>query len=158
VFYWEWKISESKIKRLNQLIETFGYMTYEYKTMEGFATDHPSCITSIEMFDGTFRKVDHYLGDQLWDNTITEFEIKIDQIAGTGKYVKCQFFIFYLHNQSPLQRTEYKGLIVVASNKSEAINLALGEGDVDYKDWVVRKIGKYTEGELFPFVLMKEKY
>lgn len=82
----EWNLSADQMNRLNDLIRNFDYINYEYDyTMT--ATDCPFCITSIEFSDGHYRKIEHYLGDELVDDRLTEFEEQIDKITGAEAYI-----------------------------------------------------------------------
>ncbi|MDP4145795.1 MAG: DUF6438 domain-containing protein [Bacillota bacterium] len=84
---YEWTIPKEKIDELNSAIDKFGYKNYKYNTIDGSKTDFPSVITSVLFDNGYYRKINHYLGDTLEDNRLTEFENEIDRIAGTEDYI-----------------------------------------------------------------------
>ncbi|MBI6874850.1 DUF6438 domain-containing protein [Clostridium aciditolerans] len=77
----EWTISPEAVKELNDLIDQFGYAEYVYKPLGPSKTDFPSVITSVEYTNGHTKKINHYLGDTLDSNALTEFENKIEKIA-----------------------------------------------------------------------------
>lgn len=162
----EWTIRKGKIEKLNSLISSFGYRTYEYSpSEEGFATDHPSCITQIEFQDGYVKEIDHYLGF-LWGlEDLTKFENDLEKIIGTKKYVKEPMYIYYIVFREESIRNGYKGHIVVAGSEESALRLIpLGEESrnrdgnyiIDKSMWEIRKIGKETRNSLYPYVVMSE--
>ncbi|WML33352.1 DUF6438 domain-containing protein [Clostridium sp. OS1-26] len=82
----EWTISPEAVNELNDLIDQFGYAEYVYNPSGPSKTDFPSVITSVEYTNGHTKKINHYLGDTLDSNALTEFENKIEEIAtSSGK-------------------------------------------------------------------------
>jgi hypothetical protein len=171
----EWELSSKKVGNLNVLIEEFDHRTYEYRTLDGFATDHPNCIITIEFNDGFVKEIDHYLGDQLEEEHLVdfnkvglyEFENKIERIVGTKKYVKEPLYLFHVTNKEDrVLKGAFKAHIVVANNEESALSIIpLGIESLDKSgelvlkkdDWVIRKIGRDTTDNLYPYVLMSEK-
>lgn len=85
-----WQIDQGKINKINQILHKYGYFTLK-KTEKEFitsATDHPSCITKIELQNGTKRKIDHYLGDHIYPKRLTTIENWIDKAAGVKDFLK----------------------------------------------------------------------
>ncbi|MBU9713581.1 DUF6438 domain-containing protein [Evansella tamaricis] len=174
----EWKLTAKKMEKLNGLIEEFDFRNYEYKTSDIYATDHPSCLISIEFEDGYVKHIDHYLGDQLEDEwlvdldgpvrmTLEQFERRLEGIIGTGKYVKEPLYIFHIRNKvDPILAGCYKGHVVVSNNEKDALSMIplgvesiLENGDIELKEgnWMVRKLGKDATETLYPYVVLSEK-
>ncbi|MFD1315218.1 DUF6438 domain-containing protein [Namhaeicola litoreus] len=83
-----WQIDRGKINKINEVIHKYGYFTL--KENEGevlYATDHPYCITKIELQDGTKRKIEHYLGDNMYPKRLTTIENWIDKLIETEIYL-----------------------------------------------------------------------
>jgi hypothetical protein len=172
---YEWNLSAKKIDKLSNLIQQFNFQNYEYRTLDGFATDHPNCIITIEYLDGFDKEIDHYLGDQLEEDYLIEseeislfdFENKIEQIVGTRKYIKEPLNIYHIqYKEERSIKGAYKGHIVVANNEESAfliIPLSLESKDKSGKlvlkkeDWEIRRVGKDNTGNLFPYVVMSDK-
>lgn len=72
---YRWKIPSKKVKQLSDLIENFGFKSFIYKPLNGFVTDQPSCITTVKYFDGDSKEIDHYYGDILLDDRLTDLMI-----------------------------------------------------------------------------------
>jgi hypothetical protein len=98
----EFKISNSKIKKIEALLEEFDYRSFTYPEPDLFATDHPSCITRVEFADGFVKEVEHYLGDMKTDiedhkhslHNLDKFEKKIEQIIGIRRFIQHPLFTF----------------------------------------------------------------
>ncbi|WP_242620455.1 DUF6438 domain-containing protein [Senegalia massiliensis] len=84
---YKWKISKKKVEQLNKLINDFGFSSFEYNPDDKFATDQPSCITTVIYINGKKKEIDHYYGHFLIDDSLTKLENKIERIIGTKKYV-----------------------------------------------------------------------
>ena len=87
----KWTIDTEKIEELNRIIHKYGYFSLKKNTENlFFATDHPYCITKIELRDGTKRKIEHYLGDNVYPKRLTTIENWIDRLIETEIYLRQQ--------------------------------------------------------------------
>lgn len=82
-----YKLSSVKIAELNSLIENFGYYSYIYKPKGNYVTDYPSVNTSILYIDGRYKKIQHYLGDTLPTEGLTNFETEAEKIIGSNALI-----------------------------------------------------------------------
>ncbi len=150
---YRWKIPSKKVKQLSDLIENFGFESYIYKPLNGFITDQPSCITTVKYSDGDSKEIDHYYGDILLDDRLTDFEKKIESIIGTKKYVNPKLYIYEVTEK--VAEPPYRYLVISAS-KEEAINLVNKEHDIqDILERQVNKIGIATDDYYGPVIVMK---
>ncbi|MDR7316055.1 DUF6438 domain-containing protein [Brevibacillus nitrificans] len=154
---YSWKISQEKIKKLHKLLLDFDFRTYDYQPTGLIKTDHPSCITTVRYCDGFKKEINHYLGDELLDESITVLETEIEKLAGTRKYIRQPLYMYrIIHRQAKkLNDSVSTGYVVVANNVKEAFDLL---ELTDTHHWIVDKIGKDTSDKLQPYVLMREKY
>ena len=78
-----WKIDPAAVRALAQEMQDEGFFALqdEYRSM---VTDHPTVITSLSIGTRTKKVVDYVAGPP----KLKDFEAKIDEIAGTRKYVK----------------------------------------------------------------------
>ncbi|WP_458413042.1 DUF6438 domain-containing protein [Schinkia sp. CFF1] len=153
----EFKVSKSKIKKLEALLEEFDFRSFIYPKPDIFATDHPSCIIHVMYRDGFIKEVDHYLGDMETNteerkhslHNLDKFERKIEQIIGLRNYIKHRpLFLFHLKSAN------YE-CVVSAQNEKAAFDLA--ENSYEIGDWDIIKIGKDTTGVVIPYVVMETK-
>ncbi|KAJ49367.1 hypothetical protein BD780_003506 [Clostridium tetanomorphum] len=150
---YQWKISNKKVKQLRDLIENFGFKSYIYKPLNGFVTDQPSCITTVKYSDGDSKEIDHYYGDILIDNRLTDFEKKIESIIGTKKYANPKLYIYEVTEKVSEPPCRY---LVISASKEEAINLVNKESDIeDMLEWQVNKIGIATDDYYGSVIIMK---
>ncbi|MRG85970.1 DUF6438 domain-containing protein [Salinibacillus xinjiangensis] len=150
-------ISEKKIQKLNDLIESFDYRHYTYEPGDLFATDHPHCITRVEFEDGFVNEVDHYLGNQ--DSFVNEskhsianlekFENKVEQILGIRQLIKQTLYIYHVYTEDKEVES-----VVSAPNQEKALEMVVEKyGD---RDWWVRRIGRDTTGALWSYVVIEK--
>jgi hypothetical protein len=150
---YQWKISNKKVKQLRDLIENFGFESYIYKPLNGFITDQPSCITTVKYSDGDSKEIDHYYGDILIDDRLTNFEKRIESIIGTKKYVNPKLYIYEVTEKVAEPLCRY---LVISASKEEAINLVNKESDIqDILEWQINKIGIATNDYYGPVIIMK---
>ena len=78
-----WKIDPSAVRALAKEMEEAGYfeLQNEYRAM---VTDHPTTYTSLTIGSRTKKVQDYVAGPQ----KLKDIEAKIDEVAGTRKYVK----------------------------------------------------------------------
>ena len=88
-----WQIPMKKVEQLNDLIEDFGFKSFIYEPGYEFITDCHSCITTVKYSNGETKEIDHYYGHVLIDDSLTEFEKKIERIIGTKKYANPKLYI-----------------------------------------------------------------
>ena len=149
----QWKISNKKVKQLSDLIETFGFKSFVYKPDNGFITDQPSCITTVKYCDGDSREIDHYYGDILLDDSLTNFEKQLERIIGTKKYVNPRLYIYEVTQKASEPSSRY---LVISDSEEEAIKLVNKESTKeDVLEWNVNKIGVATDDYCGPVILMK---
>ena len=84
---YQWKIDKKAVNLLNEYIKKHGYFGIKKKEPTQIMTDHPYCITSIQLKDKSFRKIDNYKGDNCYSKRLTTFENKIDKIIGITDYI-----------------------------------------------------------------------
>ncbi|WP_082232037.1 DUF6438 domain-containing protein [Halobacillus massiliensis] len=84
-----WTLDEEEVQQLNELIEDFNYMSYQYIQGDRQSDSaHPYCKTSVQNEKGCYREINHYLGDTLQIGRDLEvFEEKVEEIAGTRAYI-----------------------------------------------------------------------
>jgi membrane dipeptidase len=78
-----WKIDPAAVRALAQEMRDEGFFELqdEYRSM---VTDHPTVFTTLTIGGRTKKVLDYVAGPQ----KLKDFEAKIDEIAGTQKYVK----------------------------------------------------------------------
>lgn len=149
----QWMISIKKMKLLNKIMEEFRFKSFVYKPENGFITDQPSCITTVKFADGDSKKIDHYYGDILKDDSLSVLEKKIEIIIGTKEYVNPKLFIFEVIERVAEPSSKY---LVISASKEEAIDLVEKEFHTqDVPDIKIKKIGIATDDYYGPVVIMK---
>lgn len=83
-----WTISPDKVERLWDAFAKADFLALNDGYTFVSVTDAPGCVTSIELEDGRFKKVDHYHGDDTAPETLYRLENLIDAIVGTGPCIK----------------------------------------------------------------------
>lgn len=122
-----WKILRQKVEKLNNLIESFGFKTFDMSDIENnattaFVTCQPSCITTVKFSDGTVKEIDHYFGLLNPDNrlkNLTRFENSVERIIGIKKYATPKLHIYLIKPKDGQACGEY---IVVAASRQDAID------------------------------------
>jgi len=149
-----WKISKKKVEQLNDLIEDFGFKSFIYEPGDEFITDCPSCITTVKYSNGETKEIDHYYGHISIDDSLTEFENRIERIIGTKKYVNPKLYIYLVEEKISEPLIRY---MVISASEKEAISLV--EKECNRKEalkWKAMKIGVATDDYYEPIILMKE--
>lgn len=84
-----WTIDETAIQALNDAIKKYRYFTMKEKYDEMIirCSDMPSCITSVRLEDGRYRKIIHEYGADYYPSVLKTFENKVDRIIGIETYV-----------------------------------------------------------------------
>jgi len=80
-----WKIDQKAINKLNEAIGKYNYFELEEDIPEEFSetTCQPSCITSVELQDGTYRKIHNDYGSSYYPKELKRFEDLVDEVAGS---------------------------------------------------------------------------
>jgi hypothetical protein len=86
-----WRISRRRLQRLAEALERANYLHLEDDYTSHAVTDAPGCRTSVEYDDGSFKSIDHYLGDPCAPEALTELEDEIDRIIGVERYTEPDF-------------------------------------------------------------------
>ena len=86
-----WTIDTKQIKKLNEVLQKYGYFKIKKKEATYWQTDGPYCITKIEFEDGASREIEHYLGEDSWPKRLTTIENGIDRIVGVKDYYEANF-------------------------------------------------------------------
>jgi hypothetical protein len=80
-----WMLEAEKIELLNQLICKYDFFNIKeintYKRM----TCMPSCITTIELQDGTKRTIENDYGENIYPRLLETFENRLDQVIGISE-------------------------------------------------------------------------
>ncbi|WP_430811619.1 MULTISPECIES: DUF6438 domain-containing protein [unclassified Carboxylicivirga] len=83
-----WKLDSKSIDKLSKALLKSDYFNLKKEEGMVWCTDMPFCITTIEMMDGTKRKIEHYLQEpDEWPKALLRFEKQIDKIIGVKNYV-----------------------------------------------------------------------
>jgi len=117
-----------KVEQLNDLIEDFGFKSFIYEPGYEFITDCPSCITTVKYSNGETKEIDHYYGHVLIDDSLTEFEKKIERIIGTKKYANPKLYICQVEEKISEPSMRYiviyaleKGVIYLAEKECTSV-------------------------------------
>jgi len=81
-----WMIDSNAINLLNDSITKYSFFTMKEKKPTSFCTDVATYIISVRLLDGTYRKIENYLGDYKFPKRLT-LENKIDKVIGVKNYI-----------------------------------------------------------------------
>lgn len=151
-----WKIPNKKVEKLNNLIESFGFRTFNLSDDMIIAqvTCQPSCITTVKFADGTVKEIDHYLGIiSLNDkpDDLTKFENAMERIVGAKKYATPKLHIYKVTAKDEQVFDKY---IVVAASEQDAIDCAAADCNKQI-EFESQKIGTAQEYYFEPEIIMK---
>lgn len=83
-----WYLEQIEINKLNKALANCDYFNIKKEEGIEWCTDLPFCITSIEMQNGTKRKIEHYLNEpDEWPAALLKFEELVDKLVGIAKYI-----------------------------------------------------------------------
>lgn len=85
-----WYLENEAMTKLSKALIKCDYFNLQKIELDEmvWCTDMPYCNTSIELIDGTKRKIEHYLQDpDEWPKALIKFEEEIDKIIGVEDYV-----------------------------------------------------------------------
>ena len=86
-----WQLSSKVVEQLNQLITEIGYFAIKEKRQRGefitISTCMTSCITSVLLDDGSFRKINNNYGVNIYQRKLSTFEYKVDKLIGVKGYI-----------------------------------------------------------------------
>ena len=82
-------LDHKTLLKLNKALEKSDYFNLVQEQPLEMCTDMAYCITTVEMLDGTKRKIEHYLqdDDDGWPRQLPIFEKAVDKIIGIKDYI-----------------------------------------------------------------------
>ncbi|MGB7604538.1 MAG: DUF6438 domain-containing protein [Lutisporaceae bacterium] len=151
------KISNRKVKQLADKLYEFNYKSFVYEPGDLFATDHPSCITTVKYLNGEIKTVDHYLGHFLVDKKLSEFENSIDRILGTKKYVSPKLYIYMIevYDTINIEHMLSKYIVITVSEEKALELIATECSNTESTSTKIQKIGTATDGYKETGILMR---
>lgn len=84
--FYDWNLDSEAIELLNESIKKTGFFTLKKRKPTERMTCMPSCIISIRLEDKTYRKINHYLGENSYPPRLRTLENKIDKIIQIENY------------------------------------------------------------------------
>jgi hypothetical protein len=86
--HYTWSIDPKVLDKLFTYLQKKGYFELGDNYNRCDYTCNPSCITSIQLRDGTTKKIDHYHEDTTAPHILTTMENKIDSMLGLHEYIE----------------------------------------------------------------------
>ncbi|MCX7748824.1 MAG: ankyrin repeat domain-containing protein [Clostridia bacterium] len=129
--YYQWSISEVKIEELNRLISEYNNFKMKEKKATRYATCHATCIITITMEDGTYRKIEDYLGANKYPKKLRVFEEVLNKTVGVDEYVKTKLYLFLISETPQFQLRKEDCYILSAANEKDALDF-LYKNNLEY--------------------------
>jgi hypothetical protein len=86
--HYKWNIDPKVLDKLFNYLQKRGYFELKDNYNRSDYTCNPSCITGVQLRDGTIKTIDHYYGDTTAPHILTTIENKIDLMLGLHEYIE----------------------------------------------------------------------
>lgn len=100
-----WTIAERELQQLQEALDKVDYFNLRKNESNKIMSCCATCITKVELKDGSAREIEHYLqDDDEWPRALSRFESQLERIVGVYKYITDR--TVYLHELVKKNRVE----------------------------------------------------